>query len=209
LGCHVNEFPTLKLPRWCLPSLLVGNASINFLQFHDSAQEVATASGRKTISSSDVLQALEAAEFGDMLPKLTSELATYRSNLKKNPLKSNSAKPASNSSANNKTRVPQPKSGAAVTTKGPASTSGGQTRAEAEGSAEPKGDDDEEAFSEADIADEDGEQDGNQDEQGLDEDEDEDAGDEDEDEDEPGNTVNDEEMQLDGEDAGDASQSPR
>jgi len=136
-------------------------------------------------------------------------LPAYRSNLKKNPLKSNSAKPASNSSANNKTRVPQPKSGAAVTTKGPASTSGGQTRAEAEGSAEPKGDDDEEAFSEADIADEDGEQDGNQDEQGLDEDEDEDAGDEDEDEDEPGNTVNDEEMQLDGEDAGDASQSPR
>jgi hypothetical protein len=147
------------------------------------------------------LQALEAAEFGDMLPKLTSELESvfhilrrlstqlnlilpaYRSHLKKNPPKPNAPKPASSTGANNKSRVPQPKSGAAVVTKGPASTGGGETRLEAESGAEPKGDE-EAAFSEADIPDEDGDEDGNQDEQGLDE---EDAGGEEEEEEDDGN----------------------
>lgn len=40
----------------------------------DSAQEVATARGHKTITAVDVLQALELAEFGDMVPGLTAEL---------------------------------------------------------------------------------------------------------------------------------------
>lgn len=175
------------------------------------------------------MQALEAAEFGDMLPKLTSELQcvfhmlsclstqlisiplAYRSHVKKNPPKPNAAKPALNSSANGKARVPQPKSGTAVATKGPASAGGGETRVEAESGIEPKGE--EEAFSEADILDEEGDQDGNQDEQDLDEDED--AGgegegeDEDEDENDPGNTGNDEEMQVDDEDARSTSQSPQ
>ncbi len=38
------------------------------------AQEVAFAHGRKTIMSSDVLQALELTEFGDMVPSLNKEL---------------------------------------------------------------------------------------------------------------------------------------
>ena len=92
-----------------------------------------------------------------------------------------------------------------MTTKVSASTGGGETRTEAESAVESKGDE-EEAFSEADIPDEDGDQDGNQDERGLDEDED--ARGEDDDEDGPGNTGDDEEMQVDDEDAGGASPSP-
>lgn len=77
---------------------------------------------------------------------------------------------------------------------------------EAESGAEPKGDE-EDVFSEADIPDEGGGQDGNQAEQGLDEDEDEDEDAGGEDEDDLGNTDNGEEMQVDDEDPGDASQS--
>ena len=135
-------------------------------------------------------------------------LPAYRSHLKKNPPKPNASKPASSTGANNKSRAPQPKSGSAVANKGPTSTGGGETRMEAESGAEPKGDE-ETAFSEADILDEDGDEDGNQDEQGLDEEED--AGDEEEEDEEnvAGNTGNDEEMQVHDEDAGNASQSPR
>lgn len=129
----------------------------------------------------------------------------YRSHLRKNPPKLSPPKPASNSGVNSKSRVPQPKSGSAVTTKASTSTGGGETRTEAESAVEFKGDE-EEAFSEADIPDEDGDQDGNQDERGLDEDED--ARGEDDDEDGPGNTGDDEEMQVDDEDAGGASPSP-
>ncbi len=138
-------------------------------------------------------------------------LPAYRSRLKKNPSKSNAPKPGSGTGANSKTRVPQPKSGSAVVTKGPASTGGGETRVE--GVAEPKGDE-EAAFSEADIPDEEGDQGGNQDEQGLHEDDDEDAGGEEEEEEEEeendiGSTGNDEDMQVDVEDTGNASQSPQ
>jgi hypothetical protein len=146
---------------------------------------------------------------GAFSTQLNLILPAYRSHLKKNPPKPNAPKPASSTGANNKSRAPQPKSGAAVVTKGPASTGGGETRLEAESGAEPKGDD-EAAFSEADIPDENGDEDGNQDEQGLDE---EDAGDEEGEEEDDGNAVgnigNDEEMQVDDEDDGDASQSPR
>ena len=136
-----------------------------------------------------------------MLPKLTSELESvfnilsclstalisnlpaYRSQSKKNPPKPNAAKSASNSGANSKARAPQSKSGSVGTIKGPASTGGGETRMEVESGAEPKGEE-EEAFSEADVPDEDSNEDGDQD---VDEDE-----------------------GVDGEeeDAGDASQSP-
>ena len=138
-------------------------------------------------------------------------LPAYRSHLKKNPPKPNAPKPVSSTGANSKSRAPQPKSGSAVVTKGPASTGGGETRIEAESGAEPKGDE-EAAFSEADIPDEYGDQDGNQGEQGLDG---EDAGDEEEEEEEEeeenvvGNIGDDEEMQVDDEEAGNASQSPR
>lgn len=132
----------------------------------------------------------------------------YRSHLKKNPPKPNAPKPASSTGANSKARVPQPKSGFAVATKGQASSGGGETRTEAESGASPKGDE-EAAFSETDIPDEDGDQDGNQDELGLDEDEDAGGEDEDEEENDVGNIGNNEEMQVDDEDAGDASQSPR
>ena len=80
---------------------------------------------------------------------------------------------------------------------------------EAESGTEPKGE--EEVFSEADIPDEGGDQDGNHDEQDLDEDED--AGSEEEEEEEeendPGHIGNDEEMQVDDEDARSTSQSLR
>lgn len=136
-------------------------------------------------------------------------LSAYRSHMKKNPSKPNALKPASGSGANNKSRVPQPKSGPAVVTKGLTSTGGGETRLETQSGAEPKGDE-EAAFSEADIADEEDDQDGNQDQQGVHEDEDEDAGgEEEEEENDVGDTGDDEEMQVDIEDTGDASQSPQ
>ena len=121
--------------------------------------------------------------------------------MKKNPSKPHALKPASGSGANNKSRVPQPKSSSAVVTKGLAGAGGGETRLEAQSGAEPKGDE-EAAFSEADIADEEDDQDGNQDQQGVHEDE---AGGEEEEEEEEendvGDTGNDEEMQVDVEDA--------
>ncbi|CCA77741.1 hypothetical protein PIIN_02963 [Serendipita indica DSM 11827] len=76
--------PNAKLQKDSVLALVKGSTVfINYIAA--AAQEVAFAHGRKTIMSSDVLQALELTEFGDMVPSLNKELEEYRARLKKNP----------------------------------------------------------------------------------------------------------------------------
>ncbi|PVG02412.1 histone-fold-containing protein [Serendipita vermifera] len=73
-----------KLQKESVLALVKGSTVfINYIG--SSAQEVANARAHKTITSADVLQALELTDFGDMVPGLSAELEEYRARLKKNP----------------------------------------------------------------------------------------------------------------------------
>ncbi|KAG8819160.1 hypothetical protein FRC17_010582 [Serendipita sp. 399] len=146
--------PNAKLQKESVLALVKGSTVfINYIAA--AAQEVANARGHKTIVASDVLQALELAEFGDMVPSLNKDLAEYRARLKKAPQATTKKEPAtSTKDPKGKGRVSSGKTEASgeETTK---KVSNGKQVASAASADEAieGGDEDEEPYSEPDIPD--------------------------------------------------------
>lgn len=136
--------PNAKLQKESVLALVKGSTVfINYIAA--AAQEVANARGHKTITAADVLQALELAEFGDMVPSLNAELAEYRARVKKNPSSAGATKkstPPPVANAKGKGKASGAKSAAGGTSKA-SNGKGGDAQDAA---------DEEEPYSEADIA---------------------------------------------------------
>ncbi|KAG8827519.1 hypothetical protein FRC19_002597 [Serendipita sp. 401] len=138
-----------KLQKESVLALVKGSTVfINYIAA--AAQEVANAKGHKTIVASDVLQALELTEFGDMLPALNKDLAEYRARLKKAPPATSKKEPAaSTKDPKGKGRVSSGKSGS-TGEEATIKTSNGKQEVAAD---EAIDEEDEEPYSEPDVPD--------------------------------------------------------